>query len=114
MPVVALYVLGFAGFAVLGFLLRHWVGLVLPPIVWLLIFLGPDLGWWGSGSQETAWILFLPFSVLSMLTMTVWASFLAGVTEIGRAEISGRQTGEPGAERQSEPCPPQERVSSTR
>ncbi len=71
MLVVALYVLGFAAFAVLGFLLRHWLALVLPPIVWSLFFLGPDLGWWGSNSQETAWILLIPFSVLSMLTMTV-------------------------------------------
>ena len=71
MLVVTLYVLGFAGFAVLGFLLRRWLGLVLPPIVCLLFFLGPDLGWWGSDSQETAWILVIPFSVLGMLTMGV-------------------------------------------
>ena len=68
---IALYVCAFAAFGVLGFLLRHWLGLVLPPIVWLLFFLGPDLGWWGSESQETAWVFLIPFSVLSMLVMAV-------------------------------------------
>ena len=71
MLVVALYVLGFAAFAVLGFLFRRWLGLLLPPIVWSLFFLGPDLGWWGSETKEVAWRLLIPFIVLSMLTMTV-------------------------------------------
>ena len=61
----------FVGFAALGFVLRHWLGLVLSPIVCSLFFLGPDLGWWGSESQEVAWVLLIPFIALSMLTMTV-------------------------------------------
>jgi hypothetical protein len=69
MLVVALYVCGFAAFGVLGFLLRNWVALVLPPLLWFLFFLGPDLGWWGSESQETAWVLLIPFSLVSMLVM---------------------------------------------
>ena len=70
MLVVAVYVLAFA---VLGFVIRRWLGLVLPPIVWLLLFLGPEQGWWGSDdSSETAWYaLAIPFSILSMLTMTL-------------------------------------------
>lgn len=75
MPVIALYVLAFAGFMVLGFLIRRWSGLALPPIAWLLVFIGPDMGWWGDDSSETAWILFLPISILSMLTMTVGILF---------------------------------------
>lgn len=43
MLVVAAYVLGFA---LLGFLLRRWIALVLPPIVWSLLYFGPEQGWW--------------------------------------------------------------------
>lgn len=82
MPVVALYALAFAGFVVLGFLLPHWLGLVLPPIVWMLFFL------WGSAYQETAWILVIPFSVLSMLTMA--AGILLG--RIHRDRVNRRET----------------------
>ena len=86
MPVVAGYVLAFAAFAVLGFPFRRWVGLVLPPIVWSLLFLfGPEQGWWGSES-EIAWALVISFGIFSMLTMTV--GILLGQMHRGRASRS--------------------------
>ena len=88
--VLALYVLAFAGFAVLGFLIRRWPSLVLPPIIWSLLFIGPDLGWWGDDSSETAWTLLLPFSILSMLTMTV--GILLGRNHAARGNRTPQQT----------------------
>lgn len=82
--------LGLGGFAVLGFVFPHWLGIVLPPTVCLLFFLGPDLGWWGSESQETAWILLIPFSFLGMLAMT--AGILLGRTRRRRANTNPRAT----------------------